>query len=107
MAFSPLDSKQPDLAILDLVMPQMNGFEVLNRWRANPATKSIPVIVATSKVLPSEERQQLLGQVLAIFPKEHLKDNLADAELRAMLASAGLGDIFGADPQAVPASGLT
>src|SRR5438552_789372 len=98
---------QPDLAILDLVMPQMSGFEVLNRLRANPTTKSIPVIVATSKVLSTEERQQLLGQVLAIFPKEHLKDNLAAAELRAMLASAGLGDIFGADPQAAPASGLT
>ena len=75
--------------------------------RADPATKSIPVIVATSKVLSTEERQQLLGQVLAILPKENLKDNLAAAELRAMLASAGLGDIFGGGPQAAPASGLT
>jgi CheY-like chemotaxis protein len=99
--------EQPDLAILDLIMPEMNGFEVLNRLRANPATKSIPVIVATSKELSNEERQQLLGEVLAIFPKENLNDNLAPAELRTMLASAGLGDMFGADPQAAPQSGLT
>jgi CheY-like chemotaxis protein len=89
-------AEQPDLAILDLVMPQMNGFEVLNRLRANPATKSIPVIVATSKTLSSDERRQLVGQVLAIFPKENLNDDLAIAEFRAMLAHAGLGDIFGA-----------
>jgi CheY-like chemotaxis protein len=90
--------EQPDLAILDLIMPEMNGFE-FNRLRANPATKSIPVIVATSKELSSEERQRLLGEVLAILPKENLKDEFAPTELRTMLASAGLGDIFGADPQ--------
>jgi signal transduction histidine kinase/CheY-like chemotaxis protein len=99
--------EQPDLVVLDLVMPEMNGFEVLNRLRADPATKSIPVIVATSKALSTEERRQLQGQVLAVFPKENLKDKVGAAEFRAMLASAGLGDIFGAEPQAAPPSGLT
>ena len=100
-------AEQPDLILLDLMMPQMSGFEALNRLRANPATHSIPVIVATSKVLSSEERQQLTGQVVAIFPKENLHKSDVAAELRAMLASAGLGDIFGSESQAAQVSRLT
>ena len=38
----------PDIILLDLMMPIMNGFEVLKRLRANPATEAIPVIVLTS-----------------------------------------------------------
>jgi hypothetical protein len=75
--------------------------------KADPATKSIPVIVATSMVLSARERRQLSGHVLGIFPKEILKDNAAAAELRAMLESAGLGDILGPEPKRAPALGLT
>jgi len=96
--------EQPDLVILDLVMPEVDGFEVLYQLRANPATQSIPVIVATSKTLSHEERQQLVGQVMAIFPKEKLNDNSAPAELRTMLASAGLGDIFGPNSETAAVS---
>ena len=36
----------PDLIILDMIMPQKNGFEVLTELQNNPATKNIPVIIA-------------------------------------------------------------
>ena len=40
--------QKPDLVLLDLMMPRMNGFEVLRRLRADEATKSIPVIILSA-----------------------------------------------------------
>ena len=60
----------PDAIILDLTMPGMSGFEVLDALKANIATKDIPVIIYTSRVLTEPERLQLLGKAAAILPKE-------------------------------------
>jgi len=49
--FAGLEEKKPDLILLDIMMPQMDGLEVLTRLRENPDTASIPVIFLTAKVL--------------------------------------------------------
>ena len=49
-AFTLLGEQKPDLIILDIFMPQMDGLEVLVRLRENPATASIPVILLTTKM---------------------------------------------------------
>jgi DNA-binding response OmpR family regulator len=41
---------QPDLAVLDVMMPGLNGYEVTRRLRADPATQAIPVILLTARV---------------------------------------------------------
>lgn len=59
----------PEVIILDLSMPDLTGFEVLKKLKENPRTASIPVIVHTSKVLETEERE-LLHDAVAVISKE-------------------------------------
>lgn len=57
----------PDLILLDVMMPGMDGPTTLQNLRANPATASIPVIFLTAKVQPSEVAQyQALGALNVI-----------------------------------------
>jgi signal transduction histidine kinase/DNA-binding response OmpR family regulator len=70
----------PDFIILDLMMPQVTGFDVVRQLRANPFTKDIPILIFTAKDLTKKERQQLNDSVQAIVPKsgkEHLLREMA------------------------------
>ena len=48
--FAVLAKQKPDLILLDIMMPEMDGLEVLTRLKGNPDTASIPVILLTAKV---------------------------------------------------------
>lgn len=48
-ALQKVESEKPDLVVLDVMMPYMDGFEVLRNLKANPATAEIPVIMLTAK----------------------------------------------------------
>lgn len=48
-ALSLVKDRRPDLVLLDLMMPEMDGWEVLHELRQDPATSSIPVIIVTVK----------------------------------------------------------
>ncbi|MBP6964582.1 MAG: response regulator [Armatimonadetes bacterium] len=48
-ALEKVDSERPDLVILDVMMPYMDGFEVLQNMKRNPSTRDIPVIMLTAK----------------------------------------------------------
>src|SRR5262249_36649812 len=81
----------PRAIFLDLDMPDLNGFEVLRRLRAEPSMRAVPVIVHTSKVLGEDERRRLTTEVAAILPKESASREVALARLREALMKAGLG----------------
>ncbi|MDX2163533.1 MAG: GAF domain-containing protein [bacterium] len=51
--------RRPNLVILDLRMPEMDGFQVISELRSNPETATIPIIVVTGDVLNPAERDQL------------------------------------------------
>jgi chemosensory pili system protein ChpA (sensor histidine kinase/response regulator) len=55
IALSKLQNNIPHLMLLDLEMPNMDGFEVITRMRANPAWKNIPIIVISSQLLAKEK----------------------------------------------------
>ncbi len=48
-ALKKVESEKPSLIVLDVMMPKMDGFEVLKRLQANPETREIPIIMLTAK----------------------------------------------------------
>lgn len=75
----------PDLVVLDLMMPEMDGFSVIEALRANPETATIPVIVATAKELTPDEKNRLSGHIQSLMQKgDFLNDEFLD-EVRSLL----------------------
>ncbi|NOY12130.1 MAG: response regulator [Deltaproteobacteria bacterium] len=61
-ALEAIDEEPPDLVLLDVMLPKMDGFEVCSRIKQNPATKKIPVILLTAKKTPEDiNRGQEVG----------------------------------------------
>jgi len=78
----------PRLVLLDLMMPGMDGFEVLRRLRADERTRHIPVVIVTAKTLSPEEERLLSTEASMIVTKNgvplaHLLD-----QVRAVLEAA-------------------
>jgi threonine synthase len=79
------DQDPPDLIILDLMMPELDGFATLDRLKANPATAAVPVIVVTAKALTSAEKHRLEGRIHSLMQKgEFMSDELLE-EVQALL----------------------
>ncbi|OGT88645.1 MAG: hypothetical protein A2514_02910 [Gammaproteobacteria bacterium RIFOXYD12_FULL_61_37] len=72
----------PDLIILDMMMPGVNGFDVVETLRANPKTARIPILVLTALQLNPQERRRLNGDVEAVVEKSTFSptDFLAEVE---------------------------
>ncbi len=64
-----VQADRPDLIILDLMMPDVDGFTLLETIKSNAATRSIPVIVVTAKEITHEDRDRLNGHAVALFNK--------------------------------------
>jgi PAS domain S-box-containing protein len=61
--------ERPALILLDLMMPEMDGFEFMEELRMNPDWRTIPVIVSTAKDLTVEDRERLNGHVVKVIEK--------------------------------------
>ena len=59
VALGRMAERLPDLILLDLMMPEMDGFQFVDQLRLNQAWRSIPVIVVTAKDLTEEDRRRL------------------------------------------------
>jgi CheY-like chemotaxis protein len=68
-ALDVLHNEQPSVILLDLMMPEMDGFEFIDELRQRPEWRSIPVIVLTAKDLTQEDKERLDGQIQRIYQK--------------------------------------
>ncbi|GAP14911.1 threonine synthase [Longilinea arvoryzae] len=77
--------EHPNLIILDLMMPEMDGFAVMDALQADSETADIPIIVVTAKELTPAEKERLRGHIQTLMQKgDFLSDDLLD-EVRALL----------------------
>ncbi len=81
--------ERPDLLILDLMMPEVSGFEVARALRESEQTARIPILVLTTGELGAAERARLNAQVGEILAKADFNRSVLLAELRRALPGRG------------------
>jgi signal transduction histidine kinase/DNA-binding LacI/PurR family transcriptional regulator/AraC-like DNA-binding protein len=88
-ALAIMAQEVPSLAIVDLIMPGMDGFDLLDRMRAEPATRQVPVVILSGKLLTLEDVKRLERHTQVTL---HSKGILTDEEIIAALHRALFGD---------------
>jgi PAS domain S-box-containing protein len=79
-------SEMPNLILLDLMMPDLSGFDVVEALRAEEATRSIPIMVLTAKTLTEDDKAGLNGEVAAIFQRNSVAGTELTAWIRGIVA---------------------
>ncbi|HEY1648688.1 MAG TPA: ATP-binding protein [Terracidiphilus sp.] len=90
-AMAALNENLPDAVILDLLMPDISGFEILRQLRAQQATANLPVLIYTSKRLSEAEKMQLEGWRAKLIRKEDVSSRLSAQPFLEWIRAAGLG----------------
>jgi CheY-like chemotaxis protein len=84
-ALHALAERRPDAILLDLLMPQMDGFDVIRALQEDAERRAIPVIVLTAKMLTRKERRLLKKHVMAIIEKDGLDRAALIEELKQVV----------------------
>jgi len=87
VALDFVSRSRPDVILLDLLMPEMDGFEFVEQLRQKSEYQTIPVVVVTAKDITDEDRRRLNGYVKKFLQKR--ASNLDDMlrEVRTMVAT--------------------
>jgi len=85
-ALNVLRIHPPDVILLDLMMPEMDGFQFLEALRGHADWQSIPVVVVTAKDLTESDRQRLNGRVETIYRKGSYDRQTLVNEIQRLLA---------------------
>jgi CheY-like chemotaxis protein len=77
-------SRRPDLVLLDLVMPEINGFDVVEALRTYETTREMPVLILTAAALSAKDKLELSGQVSEILSRGKVGATVIVDHLRAV-----------------------
>ena len=84
-----IQKSRPDVVLLDLMMPRLDGFGVIEQLRANPVTQDLPVIVISAKELTDEEAKKLKESVAFVMKKQGFDGEKLVQEISAALKVEG------------------
>ncbi len=87
LALDALASALPDIVLLDLMMPEMDGFQVVATFQDNPAWRDVPIVVVTAFDLSTEDRRRLNGGVEEILSK-HADSSQLIARVGTLIAAS-------------------
>jgi CheY-like chemotaxis protein len=87
-ALAAVSARRPSVILLDLMMPEMDGFEFIGELRTRPGWRDIPIVVMTAKDLREEDRQRLNGYIMAIVQKAASSRDVFLSEVRDQLATS-------------------
>jgi hypothetical protein len=99
VALARMEEERPRLVLLDLLMPEMDGFEFTEQVRQHAGLRSVPIVVVTSHDLSREERQRLNGYVETIVQKAGDSPDALLHRVRELLGG------FGAERPMIPRTG--
>jgi len=90
--FTRASTESPSLVILDLMMQQMNGFDLATRLKNDPRTAALPIVVVTEQELTGGDRQRLIGKINAHVRRGDLHGNQLVTVIRDLVrAQAEVG----------------
>ncbi len=86
-ALAAVEHERPAAMVLDLMMPRVDGFEVLRALRMKPTTRDLPVIVVTAKDLTDEDRARLARNAERVISKQGMPLDGLREEIRGLLTA--------------------
>jgi threonine synthase len=84
-AIDIITTELPDLVLLDLMMPELDGFDVMDALQKNQQTADIPIIVVTAKELTVAEKKRLNGHIQLLLQKGNFLSDDLENEVRSLL----------------------
>jgi CheY-like chemotaxis protein len=81
-ALEKIQAEKPDAILLDLMMPRLDGFGLIDRLKQDPELADIPVIVLTAKLLNQKEKEDLKMSVGQVIQKQGISGEQLLSELR-------------------------
>jgi len=87
-ALERMGERTPGAILLDLMMPEMDGFEFVNALRTRETWRQIPVVIVTAKDLTTEDHERLNGSVVRILQKGAYDQEQLLADVRALVTAS-------------------
>ena len=83
-----MKESQPALILLDLIMPGMDGFQVVRELQQNERWKKIPVVILSGKDLTEEEERQLTSHITEYMKKDSFSTAEISKTIKRILSTA-------------------
>ncbi|MFN7731343.1 MAG: response regulator [Pirellula sp.] len=103
-ALDRIRDEKPSLCLVDLCMPRMDGFALIEKLRSNPETRDIPILVLSAMELNASERATLMPMIQTFFSKGNADIKSIIAEIERLASGQAIGPGGGQTPSTLQTS---